>query len=235
MLNRGSKGLNDIQFFRGCEEGCKYDPFLPANQLPISEVLKVAKVGTIDQALMGALYWQAPLTLSISKTVKDFESTLYMADYICNLLPSMIDNSNDFFSRKQLQTMLHLTDKYELSLNTYLRQGALIGKVMQRVAWFGMQMTRISMDSKTQNVKRDADRELLQRYLDSLTYKIRMTSRIYEHTEATPPAGKKFIKRFVICDETIVTLNRLTSDLLTGAPIDLKMARKDFDIITSYL
>jgi len=28
VLN-GPNGLNDIQFFRGCEEGLKYDPFQP--------------------------------------------------------------------------------------------------------------------------------------------------------------------------------------------------------------
>lgn len=91
------------------------------------------------------------------------------------------------------------------------------------------------MKSAKQNFKRDADRELLQRYVDSLTYKIRMTNRVYSHTFATPLAGKKFFKKYVICDETLITLNMFTNELLFGQTNDIAKSRKDFDIINSYL
>jgi hypothetical protein len=93
----------------------------------------------------------------------------------------------------------------------------------------------MSLTSKKQNVKRDADRELLQRYIDGLTYKIRMTNRIYSHTFGTPLAGKRFFKKYVICDEMLITLNMFTSELLNGQTNDLGKSRKDFDIINSYL
>lgn len=128
VLN-GPNGLNDIQFFRGCEEGCKYDPFLPANKLPMSEVLKMAKIGRIDLSLMNSFYWHAPNLLAESLTLKDLEANLYMIDYLCNLCPSIIDHSNDFFSRKIMQSMLYQNDKHELPINCLLRQGAVLSEV----------------------------------------------------------------------------------------------------------
>jgi hypothetical protein len=63
------------------------------------------------------------------------------------------------------------------------------------------------MVSKSQSLKRDADRELLQRFCDALTYKIIMTSRIYEHTATTQQSSKKYFKQWIVCDETLITFN----------------------------
>lgn len=48
----GPKGLNDIQFFSGCEARAKYDPFLPANRIQMSMIGQVTKIGTVDLDLL---------------------------------------------------------------------------------------------------------------------------------------------------------------------------------------
>jgi hypothetical protein len=87
-------------------------------------------VGRIDQSLVNSFYVQAPLTLSISQTIKDYEDNLYMTDYVHHLLPPFIEQSNEYYTRKQIQSMLNLLEKYELSVNTLLRQTAMLGTVV---------------------------------------------------------------------------------------------------------
>jgi hypothetical protein len=72
------------------------------------------------------------------------------------------------------------------------------------------------MESKSQSIKRDADRELLQRFCDALTYKMIVTNRIYAHTSSTPQSSKRYFKKYIIDDETLITFNVLTKDLLSG-------------------
>ena len=84
----------------------------------------------MDQSLVNSFYVQAPLTLSISQTIKDYEDNLYMTDYVHHLLPSLIEQSNEYYTRKQIQSMLNLLEKYELSVNTLLRQTAMLGTVV---------------------------------------------------------------------------------------------------------
>lgn len=83
-------------------------------------------------------YWHAPNLLAESSMLKDLEANLYMSDYICNLCPSMIEQGNDFFSRKQIQSLLCLNEKHELPINLLLRQGAIISGVIPRNTWFGL-------------------------------------------------------------------------------------------------
>lgn len=51
----------------------------------------------------------------------------------------------------------------------------------------------------------------------------------------TPLAGKRFLKKFMVCDEMLISLNMFMNELLTGPSSDLATSRKDFDIINSFL
>jgi hypothetical protein len=53
-----------------------------------------------------------------------------MTDYVHHLLPPFIEQSNEYYTRKQIQSMLNLLEKYELSVNTLLRQTAMLGTVV---------------------------------------------------------------------------------------------------------
>jgi hypothetical protein len=60
-----------------------------------------------------------------------------MTDYVNHLLPPFIEQCDEYYSRKQIQSILNLSEKYELPINTLLRQTAVTGKVTQRVGWYG--------------------------------------------------------------------------------------------------
>jgi hypothetical protein len=215
--------------------GCKYDPFGDRQRQPIRSL--ETKVGTVDLRLLEHIFDRTAFSLTAASTINELDNLLYMFDYIYAVTPTFIEpHKNKMANRKFIISILQLLDMYEFPVNTLLRAVAVHADVTQTSTEYLLHLSRISMFSQTQKIKRDADRDLLERCCANLVARAYDKMAFFDHNTYRNQILKRGYRTSAFYNEQWIALNCVLKDLLDPSiTVDAKTTAKDLEIINNFM